>query len=440
MSEVFDQILNNRYASKVYSTDYVAPHNIKKRYKQIYEVVANTIYPTKQDDIEFLRQVWPSIEKTVLSWKMSCTREFNLFYNLIDNKISLESFCFEVRDETFLWKLRRSIYKRCVELTDPKLKSAKPFDIDTFYFNTIKLDLGLYTDQIEIDEPEDYIQEYIRYYSKLGYTVDDGFVIVKDQHLYLASKDKIPLTPQLFNSCVLPWDFEEEDVGLLKGLGWSNKTLLRTLRKVGYISSEKKDYEFNRSRLLHLYRRYSLSDIYIDWDMMRKYKFYKYSTLQEILTTTFGEELDVIQGLTYADLIRRLERICNVTGKFHENSLNIVDTVNGMINGVRKAGYSYLFSTQAEGSDGAIWYPDLEGKMSLIYDNIPIMKIHIVVGYEVYLWAKRRRDELSIGYFIFLAQQTGVWDEILEGGENITSSLICSKIDELIRNIESLNK
>lgn len=421
MSEVFDQILNNRIAVRSSATDYKAPSSIPQRYHSFYEHVVNSVFPSKEEDLHFFRLVWDDIEPSMSFWRKAVTKEYRLFSSLIRGSISLEEFCDEVDDSLYIIKLREYIFNRCFDLT----KNDDGILFNSFVsVNKQNPQLNLYTFDFETNDPSKFVDMYTKYYSELGYNIKNGVTLKEDSHYINGA---VELTPQLFNTCLFPWTLEGRKV--LPFLGWKRDDLLNELINLKYIT---KDEGYSLYKLTKMYRKATNSDCYIDWKIVLKYKFLKYSTLLKIARKTFGVSRDMLEGLSYEEVVHRLAIMSDKSANISKLSTEMINTSNGIIDGVKRAGYSYIFSSKIEGKEGSFWYPNLEGRMALMHKGNVIIQEDIVVAYKVYLWAKSKGEDVSVGYFIYLSQLLGVWYKILEENRDISSKIICEEIDNVL--------
>lgn len=397
--------------------------------QDLYQVVGNSIFPTKEEDYYFFKEIWPVIKADYMNWITSCTKDGLIFVRLMEQTLSFNEFLSNLHNDNFLRKQRVKMYEQCYKLSNLAERTDYKL-LKTLYQEK---GLQLYEREFQTNSASYFVEYCNQYYSKLGYTILDGKVVNENSLFVLARKGILPLTPVTFNMAVLPWDLNAS-IGMNEfsqkyhKYGWSKEQLASALNE---------DQPLSKHELIHLYRTRMGTDGYIDWSQVKKYRYISKDNLRIIMEETFGVAEDVSLGLSYTDLISNLKKMSRESLKIAENAREVLNNASGYILGQLYTKAAYFLRSGAEYVDQSFWYPNLSGDIRLMYKGKLIPNYLIPVDWKSFLWACERSDEIGVGYFIMIAQRLKLWKFIKFQETVLDGRTICYKINETLDKLSS---
>jgi hypothetical protein len=444
-------------------------------YGVFVQQITDTIFPTQLEDVSFFLSVWHLIEGDFSNWYMAETYDGANLIQCMIGAISVNSFITGLRRKDFLSELRKEIYRVCFT-TNTDDSKIRLLEVMYKRNNVLTLSHSFYA-----SNPDKYTDSCAAYYKNLDYSFRDGIAINNNSIFVLTRKDLVPLTPSTFNLGVLPWDLDQsislqvsnivpETVRDIKKFGWSKYQLVTELSNLGkdlienlsvsqltslyhlyygiapptlervFLTSGilSKDistsglHKLTKQQLISLYRSYFGTDGYINWDLVQKYRYISKRNLKTIAFETFGQPRDLFEDSDYDELVNKLRVMSLASLEIVKKAKYLINNAIGTTGSKTYKGLAHILRAQSESINKSFWYPDFSGKMNLMYQGNPIPDSLIPITYDTYIWACERSDEISLGYFVMIAQRIGIWNLITDQMDMFNSQNICSRIASLL--------
>jgi hypothetical protein len=274
------------------------------------------------------------------------------------------------------------------------------------------------------------------YYRELGYEGIDGKFVNPDSLFVLAKRGELELSPSTFNLALLPWTLEDSitldgctEPKDLREYGWSRETLISALAPNDDLT------RLSKQELVARYRLESGCDGHIDWSQVKKYRYLSYESLYRIMLLSFNKKRDVVEGMSYEELVRDLEIMCQNSLELRKQADEIFKQTRGYISGVLYEGAAYILRSGSEHPAKSLWYPNLSEDICLMYRGIPIPEEILGIDYASFTWARKRQNEISSAFFIMIAQKLGLWKLIKKQTTTLNNEIICDKIILMLEEI-----
>jgi hypothetical protein len=375
-------------------------------------LVENSLFPSLEEDLGWFASVWDDLKDGFQVWVESQTVDGSFVAEYLENQQKE----FTKDYSGYVRKLREKVYRSCFK------QEGEASPVLSYYLERGLRPVFL---TLVVDSPSTIVRSCVDYYEKLGYKFRDGVAVNPSSIYYLARRGKLPLTTKTFNLGVLPWVLDEsvslqagrkfERNDYLEEYGWSREALASAL-----------DGEtLSLPELVLKYRVTKGTDGYIDWDSVKKYKYFSKENLKTIIFEVFGRQPDVLEGLSYRELVDQLKLMS-------DKSLDITQEAKLRI---EKKGFSKILNKKSESLGKSLWYPDLSGEIQLLLYGVPVPRDLIPVTYKSYLWARENKTEVSYGYVVMIAQRLGFW-KVISKLPLVTTETI---LDEIQTNLESLS-
>lgn len=434
IESVFEYLLQTKHEPVLACRNHFGGNDLWGVLKQ---TIFNDIFPSIEEDARFLAGIWPMIAENYSLWYISCSHDGSLFKQLMNNQKTIEQFRREVKKKNFLGKLRKSLYRRAfhLEFVEKNLENSLSL-LRTHYQK-----LNLTTMEIILDQPAEIIERCTNYYHQLGYTFLDGVAVNSDSIFVLTRDGEIPLTTATFNLGVLP-DVLEASISLQTGealekcsfeeYGWTKEHLIAALAP---IKEETALRQMSKPELVMHYRVEFGTDGYIDWDSVLQYQYLLLNNLKTVAYKTFGRARDVLEEMDYAEIVAELKLMSNKALSITENARQILENEKGSSSGRTYRGLAYVLRQSTEDLRHSFWYPDFSGNLHLMYAGKPIPNELIPVSYKTFQWACERQKDISVGYFIVIAQRLGLWPILSETMSNFHGPGLCQALTLLLEEL-----
>lgn len=413
--------------------------NEAKKDLDVEEKIYSAIFPSQEEDFTFLKKTWNLYKVSYSFWSGAKTEDGKLFRKAVTSRTSIP---LNFQDRSFLRSLREELRARAQEHTS--YTSDNSADKKAAILERIASSTSPRNYELVVTDSFTFLTELEKFYSRLRYIPikENGEVLGEESVFVKCALGLVELTPATANLGAFPWWFRGEEKEWCAEFGWKASVLKAAILRNYSPNREEKDAidSMSRVELFKLYREIYQSDMYLDWELLKKYQVFSEETMMSMAVESFGEYIDVVERMNYKDLVNHLEYLSNKTVSLQFKSQEIIEETLGKLRGDLYQGYEFVLRDQRK----SVWYPGWDGCLRLYYNGFPVISSYIPVTYPHLQWACKDENKVSIGYVIFIAQQLQIWDIISSENKVLTIDSLCSEIASILekaqKDVEALIK